>query len=271
MNLIKKLKGYYRRLTTIKKDKNYKPDLKSYGDISVEFVDSIMINSSNYESNIVIKLQCPNEEGSKSDLNELINLITKSDLRLVLSEKHSLAYVYGRAPSYAKFLYSNEEMKSYNKYFSLLYNLCIEIDSIDPILQYLNNPKENIYETEKYYPYESENINISINNPIYVQDITAKLPEDQRNEFKCINALFVYDTNQADDSVYMYYASDIKADSILQSKPGDDLLKYDAPQWIEDYASNLTLCDGTNILKDNLLITNNDDQSLYDDIDEIIE
>lgn len=271
MNLIKNLKGYYRRLTTIKKDKNYKSDLKSYGDISVEYIDSIMINSFEYESNIVIKIQYSNEEGSKANLKELINLIAKSDMRIILIANKQEAYVYGGGPSCAKFLFCNENLKSYNKFFSLMYNLYTQIDVVDNILKYLKDPEDNRYRTEQYYPYESDDISLSLTMPVYVRDITAKLPEDERSICKDMNALFIYDIHQADGSIYKYYADDIKPDSILQYKDGDSVLKYSASDWIEEYASNLTLYDGTNILRDNLLITNNDDQALYDDIDEIID
>ena len=271
MNLINNLKGYYRRLITIRRDKNYKSDLKSYGDISVEYIDSIIINSSEYKSNIVIKIQYSNEEGSKENLDELINLIAKSNLRIILiADKHE-AYVYGGGPSCAKFLFCNENLKSYNKFFSLMYNLYTQIDTVDTIFKYLKDQDDNIYQTEHYYPYESDDINLSLTMPVYVRDITAKLPEDERSACKDMNTLFIYDTDQADGSVYKYYTDDIKPDSILQSKDGDSVLKYSAPDWIEEYASNLTLYDGTNILKDNLLITNNDDQALYDNIDEIID
>ena len=271
MNLIKNLKGYYRRLRTIKKDRNYKSDLKSYGDISVEYIDSVMINSFTYESNIVIKIQYSNEEGSRANLNELIHLIAKSDLRIILIADSQEAYVYGGGPSCAKFLFCNENLKSYNKFFSLMYNLYTQIDVVDTTLKYLKDPEDKRYQTEQYYPYESDDISLSLTMPVYVRDITAKLPEDERSICKDMNALFIYDIYRANGSIYKYYTDDIKPNSILQYTDGDSVLKYSAPDWIEEYASNLTLYDGTNILRDNLLITNNDDQALYDDIDEIIE
>lgn len=271
MKLISKLKGYYRRLTTMKKDKKYKPELNTYGDISVEFIDSIMINEASYSSNTVIALHYNDQSDSINDLNDLKNLIIQSDLRVLDLKFDFVAYVYGQSPSYATFLFNNENQKSYNKFFSLLYNLCTEIDIIDETLQYVKDPEANAYYTKKYYPYETESIDLSTSMPIYVQDVTAKLPENIRSKCKGINALFMYNYNGQYNYTYMKYVSDLKVSSILQSKDGDDLLKYEAPEWTKQYASNLTIYDGTNILEDNLLITNNDDQALYDDIDEIIE
>ena len=261
--MFKTIKGYIKRIQSIfNRDKNYKSKPSEYGTCEVTYVDGIIIDNDYIQSNIVISIIHDNGTDAIMDLAYFITLCAEIGLRVINDpdSKGNGVYVFGSPYQFAYLIIRYETAKSDNHIFSLVYNLCKEIEAIAYVLE--RSKSEDGFVDVDYYPYMQDNVQFSSSKPVWVMD--------SNKEGEMIDDLikvYLYDIDQ--DQLYSYYLSDLKFITTLQD---DYLFIIDMiKEYGKDFTSNFNLKNGKNIITDNLLITNTDNDSYYEDIDEIIE
>lgn len=268
--MFKNIKGYMKRLRGIKKDKKFISPGTSYGEFGISYIDGVVINDD--DSNIILEIYYSyNETNIIQDATTLLNLLSSLGFHFISKpiDEENHIFISGNIEKYAllvNYYFINPDY-TYNKLLRGMYNLLNKIDATAPymILEDINDVSD-----DHIYSYKVERIHTTNNNPIYVQNIDIELISDLIKSYgndileDIISLMIVYidDENLEQQSFYIldflynYYTNEYMTDIYNKYK--------------DSYYSNFNISEFKNIFDINFKVTIDDD-SMYDDIDEIID
>lgn len=256
MNIIKKLKGYWRRLTSPKKDLNFYTKETQYGEINITPYGYIHLKNTDIEYDkicIQISLNEFNDD-AKSTKEKFIQLLGLLKIQYINHTDNNL-YIIGPADDYIKLFLQYENLKNDNKILGLLYNCCKNINIIREKMTWLENTL--------YYSYEIPITTLSKDNPIIIYD-----PMNDT----CIK--HTYNINIIPELIYIYLYINSEW---IEYNIIDFFIRYNNDNGFKeiideihlDYPTKFILQNGKNIFSINFKVNSSYDTS-YDDIDEII-
>lgn len=211
--MFKTIKGYIRRLTTIKKDKTIQVDMPEYGEFEATFIHSCIINGNNNFSNIIIELTYDTSKDSINVLaDKLKSLLSICGIKFITeSIVSNIAHLFigGSVYQYDKLIsiyYYNPDYR-YNKLLCILKNL---IDKVD-ICRYIDQ------NTNEVTVYQSESIGAK-NYEIYMQNISSVVSPEVIDKIYPLLLVTVYHDSYEGhiisiynlmDFLFMYYYGDM--------------------------------------------------------------
>ena len=168
---LKKLKGYKKRITTPKKDKNFKTPETSFGEFEIYFISgyNVLMNGEQY-SGVIFKLQY---QADQRDVH--LNIMELLDIISILNGRHVGDFEVDNPTLYEYIsltsqqcvnlaeLYNSDPKYNGNKVLRSLISEFMKIDIIDQQISFSDQ--------KPIYPYSVEPIEISQKKPIYVQEI----------------------------------------------------------------------------------------------------
>lgn len=267
--MLSKLKGYFKRYTAPKPDKNYQPKETTYGDYDVMFISSTVFDNI-YNTNIIMAYTYdnnPEREDILKEVEEFESMLKENrfGMKTVYYKGRPFVFFAGDRVQYATLInyYYQYPDYRYNKLLCLLRKIVINLD----ITSILTGEDPSLY-----YQYESEHLELESSNPVAIQSIDiSNIPlelHDHKYLFDIIVPLFkigymLYDKDQSEYT----YRYDYILDFLNKFWYGKDV-RY---QNLEcDFKSNFNITGFKNIFNINFKVTTDNDESYYDDIDEVI-
>ena len=268
--MIKYIKGLIKRLTTPSKDKNYKSNDNDYGKYEWKYVSSFQID---IYTNIILELNIPEQQQSSMeyDINVLIDQCNMCGIRHTefIVGKDKFIYFAGSVYNYISLLSFPKDpfpgMKQCSRLFRSLVSILEEIDIMHPMIDNVFPEKAKPIETI-YLPYITNNKRVTCNDPVSIQTLDTKninpdvLSMKYMDQFIYLLLMIVYD----EDQFYQYYISD------FISVNNFDECNYLIKELDQSFHSNFDISGFKNIFDINLKVTD-DDESAYDNIDEVID
>lgn len=272
--MFSKLKGYLRRLSTPKKETNYQPKETSYGDIKVSYVGSVKVNNSLiHDSSIILQISYErNMQDADKDREQFLEMVSTTELSTCIIDIDKLnrrfLYIAGPICRYDRlceygYMLNYSDNKTLMKVMSILEKIDIMAESST-----FKDKSKGKYT----FPYTSDVINLTPENPVYVQ---------------CIDTYWI-DKDIIDSGMNIFdYLKDILMVAILlknqnyvildtvhdfvkqyQTKTFQKYILDYIDEYKEDFASNFTIPGYKNIFDINFLVTNYNED--VDDIDELL-
>ena len=261
MKIIAKLKGYKRRLSTIKKDKDYKPVETTYGEYTVSLVSGYNVQiKDKIHSGIIFLIEYDSKDFDvQKDTSEILNLISliHGEYICTFEESTLLNFISLNSNQCKEIadLYNNNPQYNGNK---VLRNLITEFTKIDIIDREISFTQE-----KDVYPYEISLVKLTKDKPVYIQKFFDEYHFKMEGIYNILNIFVLADEIMFADTIYEFikeYSKDSIfhdiIDKIFQSKP-----KY------------FEIPDFKNIFDINFIIINENrrEYSYVEDVDEIID
>lgn len=260
------IKGYIKRLITPKPDKNYKPEEDIYGLYEWRIVSLYKNNFG--KSNIILELDIPITDKYTDidfDVSLLLNNIYLCGIRTLQYNFNNINCILfaGSVEQYVSVLTVKNTLLNadVNRIFRSFINILRDIDIMHNMI---DNALDNEYIKKSSYPYEVDISEITCSNPISIQQINNEalnpkiLKTDYMESLIYLLMINIYNEKECNS----YYISDLV-----------NKLQYDDQEQIsglkEYMYSNFNIPGFKNIFDINFKVTD-DDESVYDDIDEII-
>lgn len=271
--MLSRLKGYFKRFITPKPDKNYQPKETTYGDYDVIFISSSVFDHFN-NTNIIMAYtydKNPERDDILKEVEEFEYMLktNRFGMKTVNYEERPFVFFAGDRVQYAtliNYYYHNPNYR-YNKLLCLLQKIVANLDITSTLIG--NDPS-------LYYQYESEVLELESSNPVAIQSIDiSNIPFELQNNkysreylFDIIVPLFkigymLYNKDQ-EEYVYRY---DYIFDFLTKYWYANDV-RY---QNLEcNFKSNFNITGFKNIFDINFKVTTDNNESYYNDIDEVI-
>lgn len=265
--MLNTLKGYIKRLTTPKPDKTYQPAKEIYNIYEWRIISLYKDNFGN--SNIILELDTQISD-KYTDIDFDISVLLKNmylcGIR-VLEYKFkdtSSILIAGSVEQYISVLtvkntLLNADMnRVYRSFINKLRDIDIMHNKIDYVLG-------NEYLQKSYYPYETEITELTCTNPIIIQYIDTEnlYSEILKTDYMELMIYLMVISIYGEKTCKSYYISDLA-----------NIISYDDTEIFsalkESMYANFNIPGFKNVFDINFKVTN-DDESMYDDIDEVIE
>lgn len=273
--MFSKLKGYFRRLNTPKKEENFKPEPTSYGEVNVWHVSSVVVDNETDELNNII-LQISYDKTMSDSTDDAMNfntMISSVGIRSALvGDIDNTVYLFiaGSNSCFGMLLskYLNDPVYSNNRIFKKVIFMLGKIDIMKDI---------SIFKDESqldYYPYESSFVRLSESKPVYVQCVDTyfvsnKLLEAGIDVLDILNTLYIVAV-YADQNILFDYAYDFITKYNLEEYNPHVLEIID--KYKKDFESNFYIPGYKNIFDINTSVTNQEAMSKYlDETEEPID
>lgn len=266
--MFSKLKGYFKRYSTPRPDKNYKPKETTYGDYDVMFISSTVFD--NTANNNIIMVYTYDKNPEKDDILkevEEFEFMLKENrfgMKTVYNNERPFIFFTGDRIQYATVInyYYNDPDYRYNKLLCLLRKIVINLDITSTLIG---------GEPSLYYQYESELLELTPSNPVAIQSINvSNIPyELQDNKYLYDNIVSLLKIGYLIHNEYDEYYHNY--DYIL-----DFLTKFyycknkDFEELKLNFKSNFNIKGFKNIFDINFKVTTDNEESYYEDIDEVI-
>lgn len=256
--LIKKIQNIF-----MKKDTNYTSPENTYGDFEWRYISSATCGDL---SNIILELDytpTPSMDNFKSDLLFFKKYANQSGLRMIeySFQNKTCVLVAGSAIQYVS-VFSIDKTGYDNTVLRSLLSLLIKIDVVScKITDYLDYGRV-------VPAYESTDIMLTESVPVWMQTINESLLYkeitrcDYNKDLIYLTVSFIY--NLFGSNCIMYYNNELLLFTIADTT-GDYI------RLINSFASNFDIPRYQNLFDINLKVTNDSDESLYDNIDEVID
>lgn len=267
--MLNKLRGYFKRYSTPKPDKNYQSKESTYGDYDLLFISSTVFND--IQNTNIIMAYTYDKNSEKDDIIkevEEFELMLKENrfgMKTVYDKQRPFVFFAGDRVQYATMInyYYNDPDYRYNKLLCLLRKNVINLDITSILVD--NEPS-------LYYQYESEVLKLEPTNPVIVQTIDiSNIPYELQNNKYLFDSLisliklgYILHLNEYGE----YHCS---YDYVL-----DFLTKFyysrdkDFKDLKNNFKSNFNITGFKNIFDINFKVTTDNDESYYEDIDEVI-
>ena len=271
-----KLKGYFRRLSTPKKETNYQPEETSYGNIEVSYIGSVKIEGNVLKDNTNIILQISYEKNMKdanTDRENFIEMASTSNLNMIYLDSDELdkrfIFISGPVYKYDKLcVYGYDVKYSNNKTLMKVMSILEKID----LMQDSSTFKEALQ--DKYtFPYTSDDIYLTSENPVYVQCIdTYWIDKDIIDAgydiLDCLKDAFIVAILLKNQNMVMIDIIETFVKSYKDKWYQQYILDY-IDEYKEAFASNFTIPGYKNIFDINFLVTSHNGE--FEDIDEPLD
>lgn len=261
MKFLAKLKGYKRRLSTIKKDKDYQAPVTDYGEYNVDLVSGYNVQvKGEIHSGVIflIEFDYKNYDVQKDTLG-IINLVSQINgnyintyddstslnfISLTSSQCKDLADIYNKDPQY-----------NGNK---VLRNLITEFTKVDIVDRQLSFTQE-----KSIYPYEISLVKLTKDKPVYIQKFFDEYHFKMDSIYIILNIFIQADEIMFADTIFEFVRDYSKeslfhdvVERLYESKPK----LFEIPEF-------------KNIFDINLLLINENrrDYSFVEDVDEVID
>ena len=269
--MINTIKGWIKRLTTPKKNKTYQPEQDNYGEFEWRFISSFNVDIIN---NIILELDIsPSCIDTDNNVSSLIENAQLSGLRILkyTFENKICIFFAGAKANYISLLSIDNSVVyiSNNRILKSMISILQKIDimhssyEIDNVLPYTST-----YNIESMYlPYLTDTKEISCTDPITIQSLPTEniyhevLKTDYMSKFIYLMIIAIYNEKELEK----YYISDL-VNLLNFSNFYQETFAY----YKRTLHSNFDIPGFKNIFDINLKVTD-DDESMYDDIDEVIE
>jgi len=271
--MLSRLKGYFKRYLIPKPDKKYQPEETTYGNYDVLLISSTVFDSID-NTNIIMAYTYDNNPDKDDILKEVkeFEFMLKTNrfgMKTVIYEDHPFVFFAGDRVQYATLInyYYHNPNHRYNKLLCLLQKIVANLDITSTLIG--NDPS-------LFYQYESEVLKLESSNPVTVQSIDiSNIPSELHYNkysreylFDTIVPLFkigymLYNKDQ-EEYVYRY---DYILDFLNKFWYGKDV-RYENLEC--DFKSNFNITGFKNIFDINFKVTTDNDESYYNDIDEVI-
>ena len=254
MKLISKIKGYWRRLTSPKKDLNFKTKETQYGEILVSPYSYIYLKNIDTEySKICIQIKYnPTQEDANSAMIEFLQLFNILQIQYIDQDKY--IYIIGSIYDYIKLFCRYEYLKNDNKVFGLVYNLCKNINIIRDNMKWLEQTL-----------YSSYNVHITVlskDNPVRIYNpLDDMLNSTHTDIIPELLYIYIYDSSW-DWEEYSFI-------NFFMSYNNNKYFKEKIDELNKNYPTAFILPNGKNIIDMNFIL--NDSNASYDGVDEIID
>lgn len=271
-----KLKGYFRRLSTPKKETNYQSQETSYGTIKVSYIGSTKIEGNVLMNDSNIILQISYEKGMKdaeTDKEQFIEMVSTANLNTIFLESDKLnkkfIFLAGPIYRYDKLCEYGYDIKYSNN--KMLMKTMSILEKID-IMAQSSTFKESL--KNKYnFPYTSDIVYLTPENPVYTQCIDTYWVDkdiidagfDVLDIIKDICMVAILFKNQ--DLTMIDTVNDF-VKSYQRKTYQPYILDY-IDEYKEAFASNFTIPGYKNIFDINFLVTNHNGD--FEDIDEPLD
>lgn len=241
--MFKKLKGYFKRVTTPKPNIDYKPIENNYGEFDMDYIYSIKYHD--YTSIIFELIYNKSNEDIFKEVDIFISLLSlcKFSILIQQADPDTALYIEGSKEKFITLMnifFINPEY-TYNKPFRKLYNLLMRLDITAPYITLRND-----IEISENYSYET--IEIKPKDDFYIQELP--------NQNISILTTIIINTDKLNiactviDLLSKYYNdNDMNIISL-----------------VDDHTDQIK-----KIIGYNFKVTNQDDSNLYDDIDKILD
>ncbi len=265
--MLSKLKGYFKRYSSPKPDKKYQPEETTYGDYDVVFISSTVFDNIN-NTNIIMAYTYDSDPEKDDILKEIEEFdfmlkLNRFGIKTVYYTERTFVFFAGDRVQYATLInyFYHDPNYRYNKLLCLLQKIVINVDIISTLIG--NDPS-------LYYQYESEFLKLESSNPVAIQSIDiSNIPYELQGDkylFDIIVPLFKIGYVLSDKGAFVY-----KYDYVL-----DFLTKYWYGQDVRyhelecNFKSNFNITGFKNIFDINFKVTTDNNESYYNDIDEVI-
>ena len=268
--MIKKIKGYIKRLLSPSPEENFKSKDNSFGEFEFDLVSSTIFED--YYNNLLIQMthygdrKYEDFDKSYTELKENFQLVGIKIKEYIFLDRW-ITYISGSAEQFASFInHSKFEFTLKDPVFTKLTNLLNNIDITTAYTYKLGVAKFN--PTPAYLSTNVRGINR--NFPIAIEEIKDKSILDHEvirtNYMEILLPLLHVLVYTPYDESYVFLSIE---DLVLALQCTDDYnFLYEYKESLE---SNFEIPGYKNLFDINLVITNDQDISSYDDIDEIIE
>ena len=266
------LKGLFKRLSVPKKESSFKSKESDYGEYEISFVDSFQINDK--YSNIILQLiYNPNHSDMKQAIYLFKLKLCICGFRLLEYPLHNktIIFISGSDNQYIEYVSQslNDTMIEDNIISRSMVSLLQKIDILKDKISILLDKEF------KYASYITENNILTSTNPVAIQYPNANnidpeiLKMNYMEDFIHILAIGIYidEDYKIDSTEYLFlYISDLICKLNSDKEYYQDLFEM----YKSSILSNFDIPEFKNIFDINFTITTND-ESMYEDIDEIIE
>ena len=268
--MFKQLKGLLKRYTTPKPKKDYTPEDDYYGKYEWKVIS--LYKNEFGDSNIILELDYDSKSELKNmhlHLEFLVDNLNKVGLRtLHYSFKDTDCIVIaGSITQYISILTIDNLLLNLdtNRVYRSFINILCDIDIMHPMID--NVTKQfGIYTQTDYYPYETTITKLNSNNPITIQSlITENIYNEILDTDYMESFIYLMVISVCEKDFHIWYISDLV--NILNF---NDDIREQFKSWKESMYYNFNIPGFKNIFDINLKVTD-DDESMYDDIDEVIE
>lgn len=267
--MLSKLKGYFKRYSTPRPDKKYQPEETTYGDYDVLFISSTVFDNI-VNTNIIMAYTYDNNPDKDDILKEVeeFEFMLKENrfgIKTVRYKGRPFVFFAGDRIQYTtliNYYYYNPDYR-YNKLLCLLQKIVINLDITATFIG--NKPS-------LYHQYESEVLKLETSNPVAIQSIDiSNIPielQEKNYLFDIIISLFkigyvLYDKEQGEYT----YKYDYVLDFLNKFWYSEDTRYQDLEY---NFKSNFNITGFKNIFDINFKVTTDNNESYYNDIDEVI-
>ena len=265
--MFEKIKGYFKRLSTPKKEKDFEPEPTSYGEINVWHINSMVINKYEELNNIILQISYDKSMNDTTEDAMNFNIMISSvGIRSALvGDIGDTTYLFiaGSNSKFGMFLnkYMNDPVYSNNRIFKKVVSTLGKIDIMKDISIFSNEPELD------YYPYESAIVAISESRPVYVQCIDTYFVSQQLFEagldlLGILNTLYIV-AIYIDQNILFEYVYDFVTNYNLRNY-NDRVLEH-VDTYKTYFESNFCVPGYKNILDINTSITDQEAISKYMD------
>lgn len=242
--MFKRLKGYFKRVTTPKPDINYKPMDTFYGEFDIVFIYAIKYHD--YTSIIIrINYDESNEDIMKeiNTFKELLDIMSFSVLRQ-RADPGTALYIEGSKDKFITMIniFFINPKYTYNKIMRKLYNLLMRLDITSPYIILRND----LDSSEHNYSYET--IEIKPQKEFYIQP----MPDQSLNMLTTI----IINTDKLNIACNIF--------ELISRYYNDNDMNIISI--VDDHYDEIK-----NIIGYNFKVTNQDNSDLYSDIDEVLD
>lgn len=267
--MFSRLKGYFKRYSAPRPDKNYKPKETTYGDYDVMFISSTVFDNI-ANTNIIMAYtydKNPEKDDILKEVEEFEFMLKENrfGMKTVYNNGRPFIFFAGNRVQYATLInyYYNDPDYRYNKLLCLLRQITANLDIVSTLIG---------NEASLYYQYESEILKLDPTNPVVIQSIDiSNIPYELQNDkylFDNIKSLiklgYLQHLNEQGEYHYHYdYILDFLTNFYYGKNKGLEELKL-------NFKSNFNIKGFKNIFDINFKVTIDNDESYYEDIDEVI-
>lgn len=275
--MFSKLKGYFRRLSTPKKEENFEPEPTYYGEVNIWHVSSVVVDNGTGElelNNIILQISYDKTmSDSTNDAMNFNTMISSVGIRSALVgniDNTTYLFIAGSNSCFGMLLskYLNDPIHSNNRIFKKVVSILGIID----IMKNVSIFKDEIH--PDYYPYEAAFVRLSESRPVYVQYVDTyfvsnKILDAGIDVLDILNTLYIVAV-YVNQNILFDYVYDFITKYNLREYSSDILDHID--RYKEKFESNFSIPGYKNIFDINTSITNQEAMSKYlDETEEPID